>query len=188
MSQPARRQAEESRDSLGRFRPGNAIGKGYGRPKGSYDLLAIARRRAREEGLDLRAELWRVVLVLLRAAQEGDTTAAKLVLDRLAGPVEKGTELSVSVSQITGPVPPPVGDLPAYARELARLAEKFSAPQVAKPEPACDPWAEQLAEAPAAPVEAERPAAEPIPERWLAGGPPSSRWELAPRPSRWFVD
>lgn len=187
----ARRQAEESRDSLGRFRPGNAIGKGYGRPKGSIDLMAVVRRKAREEGLDLRQELWRVVLVLLRAAQEGDVQAGKLLLDRICGPIEKGTELSVSVSQHLGPVPPPTADLPAYAARLAELAQKYGAPLAEQMAPA-EPWG--VGYEPREPeLEPEKAAAEPeqalqLDRSTLPGGPPDPRRaSLAPR-ARFFVD
>jgi len=72
--------ASQPRDSAGRFSPG-VSGNPSGRPKGSGTLArAIRQAYGRDRVLE-------ILEVLRGKALEGDTTAARLYLDRVAGPV-----------------------------------------------------------------------------------------------------
>ena len=73
------------RDRLGRFVNGHP-GLG-GRPR-ALDLRAIAETKAAENDVDLPTALWEVVEGLLDRAKGGDPQAAKVLFDRLVGPVE----------------------------------------------------------------------------------------------------
>ena len=75
------------RDAKGRFIKGRPHPKG-GRPKGSYSLVTIWKRKLAED--PARAE--RLAEAILTHAEEGNGTAIKQVLDRLDGPVTEKTE------------------------------------------------------------------------------------------------
>lgn len=77
------------RASDGRFLPGNPGGPGARRGTRKLDFVAIVRRHARATGIDLRAAVGEVFDALLGQARAGDVQAARLLLDRLCGPVEK---------------------------------------------------------------------------------------------------
>ena len=66
----------------GRFRPGNRCGRGA--PAGPAAAAAALRAEllASVKPADVRA----IVAALVRAAQGGDTTAARVILDRALGP------------------------------------------------------------------------------------------------------
>lgn len=70
------------RDAAGRWLPGHRQG-GPGRPEGSCDLRAIARRWAEQKGTTLADELARVVDAVVEQAQAGDLRAAYLVFKHL---------------------------------------------------------------------------------------------------------
>ena len=80
-----------SRDSRGRFRPG-ASGNPQGRPAGTQTQRAVARIAGEH--------LERIVQRLVEQASEGDVSAAKVLLDRLA-PVLRPVDSPVSLT-LTG--------------------------------------------------------------------------------------
>lgn len=82
----------------GRFLPGNPGGPGGKRGARKLDFVACVRRHARAQGIDLRAAVGQVFDALLGQARAGDVQAARLLLDRLCGPVEKGESSSVAVA------------------------------------------------------------------------------------------
>jgi hypothetical protein len=122
-------EAENKRDQAGRFLPG--CKGGPGRPKGSFDLLALSRKRARAEGIDLRERLWSIVKTLFDLAEGGDVVAARLLLDRFCTPVDQ--PLSLHVQQgiaIAGPpAPETAADLRGYLARLAEVAADLDKPQ-----------------------------------------------------------
>ena len=88
------------RDSRGRFRPGST-GNRRGRPPGN-----ATRREVRDRVGDRLGEL---IDRLMQSALEGDTTAAKLILDRLAP----------SLRPVDAPMTlPPADDAPQTAQAV----------------------------------------------------------------------
>lgn len=75
------------RDAKGRWVKGRPNPRG-GRPKGSYSLVRLWKEKLSKD--PDRAE--RLAEAILRAAEEGNGTAIKQVLDRLDGPVTEKTE------------------------------------------------------------------------------------------------
>jgi len=119
-----RRQPDDNgRDSAtGRFTVGNSGGPG--RPSGALDFMSICRRRAREADLDLEALVWAAARGLFLKASKGDASAAKIILDRTCGLLEKGLELNVDARSVTiGPPVPQGGDFVDYVRKLGEVAE-----------------------------------------------------------------
>lgn len=115
------------RDEKGLFLPGHAV-KSPGRPPGSLDLMAVARKKAREHGVDLEEMLWQVVAGMQVAAMGGDSKAAALLLDRFCGVLAKeaGVQVNVNAGTITnGPPEPTTRDLGAYFGRLGELGGKL---------------------------------------------------------------
>lgn len=90
------------------------------------DLLELCQKRAKLEGYDLEASLWGVVKQMLAQALDGDTQAAKLVLDRFFGPVQKAPqlEMNVELTQSVGPPIPEPDKLKSNLVQLIRLAHE----------------------------------------------------------------
>ena len=83
-----------------RFKPGNKIGPRFkpgksGNPTG-LNKLAAEYKAALEQGLPPEA-LKRVVDAIRLAAESGDMTAAKMVLDRTVGPLADAPKVSVNI-------------------------------------------------------------------------------------------
>lgn len=126
------------RDAKGLFLPGHAV-KSPGRPPGSLDLMAVARKKAREHGVDLEEMLWQVVAGMQVAAMGGDSKAAALLLDRFCGVLEKAAGVEVNINNGTvnnGPPEPTTRELGAY---ITRLGELGEAAMVVELEPKPDP-------------------------------------------------
>lgn len=125
----------EVRDLRGRFLPGH-VGTGglpAGRPPGALDFVAICRQRSRDQGIDLADLLWAVARRLfVRATQgDGDVQAARLIVERLCGAVEKGSGVEVLVDnrQVNvkpGPPIPPTRELGRYLAELADVSKDLA--------------------------------------------------------------
>ena len=102
--QPNRGKPAEGRDPVtGHFAPGNNVNP-KGRPR-RPDIYALVRDHHIEAGgTTLNEKLVQVVQAMLERAMQGDTTAAKLILDRLtdSDPVklEVGVDPSQRVAQI----------------------------------------------------------------------------------------
>jgi hypothetical protein len=89
------------------------------------NIFQACKIRARREGLDLRDMVWQAAKGLYQAALEGDAAAAKILFDRLGGPVEKAPEVQVNVANVAASGPPPpasVGDLSTYVSKLNEVA------------------------------------------------------------------
>ena len=95
------------RNAHGQFLPGHGL-PGPGRPRGLGNLRTIALEHAEAEGVDLQDAIWSVVKSMIEAAQEGDVSAARLLLDRLPESSELAGDTFVQV--ITG-VPRPARDV-----------------------------------------------------------------------------
>lgn len=115
-------QSAIKRGERGKFLPGTKGGPG--RPPGAVDVYRVAKKRAKQEGTDLREMVWEVMREMHAAATiDHDASAAKLFLDRACGPVEKAPEVQVNVAaaiQAGPPAPAEPRELGAY---LARLNE-----------------------------------------------------------------
>lgn len=96
MSTPVQ-QARAGRDGAGRFAPGTS-GNPNGRPRGIDFRAAVV--AARGEGVE--AALVEVFDTLLAAALAGDVQAAKLLLDRLCGPVGEVPAAPLLLQVVTG--------------------------------------------------------------------------------------
>lgn len=94
------------------------------------DIIAIAREAAKRRGSSLKAEVERVLWAQIELAcsgKEGSTAAAKIVLDRLCGPVkENAPHLHLGLHQTLNFAPTmPVGaDLTDYFRRLQEVAKE----------------------------------------------------------------
>lgn len=113
----------------GRFVRGNPGGPGPpSRPVRRRDLYGICVRHAKKAGLDLDALLWAVVRGLFVRASRGDSTAAKLIFDRLCSPVKTVTSspaVSINVGDARedrGPPIPGRGDLGRYMQRLCEVS------------------------------------------------------------------
>lgn len=106
----------------GQFSVGNPGGPG--RPRGKLDFMAICKRRARATKMDLEDAVWEIFEGMLKAAKDGDTSAAKLLLDRMCGLMEKdGPQLAVQINgtdqQVNiGPPVPDDADLGDFVQRL----------------------------------------------------------------------
>ena len=84
------------RDDRGRFVVGHPGGPG--RPK-AIDFRKVVEDAAREEGVDLHERVWAVAQTMFEAAEGGDVAAAKFIVERLCGTLEKGTAVAVQMNQ-----------------------------------------------------------------------------------------
>jgi hypothetical protein len=119
---------DPNRDIHGRFLPGHPGGPGAvkGAPR-KIELVAVCRRKAKQEGRDLEDLLWGVVKGLMVKAGKGNAACGKLILDRFCGMMEKAPEVNVNVDnrQVnagTGPPMPSVGQLQEYFQDLVNLS------------------------------------------------------------------
>lgn len=131
----------DQRGGDGRFLPGHTLGIG-GRPPGSLDLMAVARKKAREHGVDLEEMLWQVVVGMQVAAMGGDSKAAALLLNRFCGVLAKeaGVQVNVNAGTINnGPPEPTTRELGVYINRLHELGGKALTVELEpKPDPVED--------------------------------------------------
>jgi len=120
----------ESRDPsnrdpvTGRLLPGHSIA-GPGRPRGSLDFMVVCRDKAKAAGVSLSDLVWAATRGLAVRAARGDAAAAKVLLDRLCGSVDKGTEVNVDARTVALPsAAPPAddGDFAAWVAGVNRVA------------------------------------------------------------------
>ncbi len=110
------------RGERGKFLPGTKGGPG--RPHGAVDVYRVAKKRAKEEGTDLREMVWQVMKAMHDSATEDrDPAAAKLFLDRSCGPVEKAPEVQVNVATAIQAGPPAPAEPQALGAYLVKLNE-----------------------------------------------------------------
>ena len=109
----------------GRFQPGNP-----GKPKGARHKTTLLAEKLMQDDAE------KIVKAVIDAAQKGDMTAARIVMDRIAparrdNPVsfelpkiDKGTDAAKGMSAILDAVA--AGDMtPSEANEVSRLIETF---------------------------------------------------------------
>ena len=107
----------EQDKATGQFLPGN--NGGSGRPPG-IDVRQAALASAKKAGVDLAQAVGNVLLKMVeQALDHGDVAAAKLVLDRLCGPVEPAP-VQVNIDNRPPPTGPADGD---WASHFAKLIE-----------------------------------------------------------------
>lgn len=105
----------------GKFLPGN--NGGPGRPR-SFDFQAAVRKFAMDKKIDLEKTIGLLLSAMIEEATarngSSSVTAAKLLWDRLCGPVKQSIELE---GEIHAPPMPPMPDgehLPEYLERLRR--------------------------------------------------------------------
>ena len=105
----------DGRDTQGRFTPGNP-----GKPRGAR------RRISRQAEALFQDECAEVARAVLTAAKNGDMSAARLVLERVA-PARKGAAVEIGLPPVHG-----AGDVPrALAALLAAVSEGRVSPEEA---------------------------------------------------------
>ena len=107
----------------GRLLPGHKIA-GPGRPKGSLDFMSVCRTKAREAGVKLSDLVWLATKGLASRAARGDAAAAKVLIDRLCGPIDKALinlELGAGAIPQAPPVTADGTGAPTLAEHLERL-------------------------------------------------------------------
>ena len=109
--------------SNGYFKPGHSIA-GPGRPKGSLDYMSICRTKSKAAGVPLEDLVWAATRGLALRAGRGDAAAAKVLLDRLCGPVDKAlVEIDArSVGLAAGPPIPGGSDFKDWVAGINRVA------------------------------------------------------------------
>lgn len=118
--------AEHKSQKTGKFTKGNPGGPG--RPPGKLNLMAVTVAECKRDGVNLERLSYQVLTAMARKAlRSGDAAAAKLFLDRVAGPIDKVAEVTVAVGiDARGPtVGPPVpggADFRAYIEKLNHVA------------------------------------------------------------------
>lgn len=109
------------RDDRGRWVKGST-GNPNGRPK-RPDFLTCVKRAAEANSETLDDWIMNVGKAIYDAALAGDVSAAKLILDRALGPLEK-QEVNVNVGVgVQGPQPPQGKALSDYVVELGSVLE-----------------------------------------------------------------
>lgn len=109
------------RDDKGRFVKGSPGGPG--RPPGSLNLLTICRQKAEAEGVDLESVLWSAIKAMAKRAIKGDHQTAKILFERLAGPVRQEHDItSATTVHHAGPPEPDGTDLEDYIRKMIEIA------------------------------------------------------------------
>ena len=115
----------------GKFLPGNPGGPG--RPVGSLDLMSICRRKAKASGVELEKLVWAAIKGLALRAAQGNALAAKVLLDRLCGVVEKPSAVAAVQVNVNGgaqentgngPPMPTGGMLGEYIKRLVEVADQ----------------------------------------------------------------
>lgn len=120
--------ATPDRKANGRFLPGHKLA-GPGNAGARVNLAAIAKRKAKEKGLDIEALVWDVLYSMLIMGACGDTKAAKVAFDALGEVEAKGPLVNIDATGTGGRVPqaPPfvaagVDGAPSLGEHMARLA------------------------------------------------------------------
>ncbi len=83
-----RKKPEENRDRKGRFKPGNTVSLGAGRPKGSISLVKILKEKLQEISTTNKKKTVAEVLIdkLISSAIKGNNIKAmKDIIDRIDG-------------------------------------------------------------------------------------------------------
>lgn len=121
---PAIQDASGRDPVTGRFLPG-VSGNPRGRPAG-YDFRKIVRDRSEGTGLPVELAVWRIYQAMVREAVEnGDTQAAKLILDRLCENDPTHLYVTHDGQVAAGPPVPATPDLAAQIEKLAQLGREF---------------------------------------------------------------
>ncbi len=113
-----------NRDQVtGHLLPGHKLrGPGGGQ---RLSFITVVKRKAKAAGMSLDNIIWLTTKGLARRAALGDAAAAKILLDRLCGPVEKGIEVHVDARTAIanqGPPVPRVGEFKDWVLEVNKIA------------------------------------------------------------------
>ena len=119
-----KRKAAKQRGPGRPFKPGQS-GNPAGRPKG-FDFRFAILEYCDKHKVNLHEAMGRVFLAMVNEAENGDVQAAKLVFDRLCGPIEPAPVLAI----IDKRPPPEMGpdeddDWPAYFDKLAEVTRSI---------------------------------------------------------------
>ena len=111
--------ANGDRDEKGHFLVGNPGGPG--RTKGQVDFVTAVKQRAKVEGLTVEEMMGNVGWGLYQEAKDGDAACAKVLLDRVLGPIDKGLEVNVDARSVHvgPPMPDDNRDLASYLTQIA---------------------------------------------------------------------
>ncbi|NNM55852.1 DUF5681 domain-containing protein [Acidocella sp.] len=102
----------------GRFKPGQS-GNPAGKPRGSRHRVTMLAEKLMSDDAEA------IVKAVLDAAQKGDMSAARLVLDRIA-PARKGSVVMLDL--------PPVSDAAGVTQALAAVVQAMAAGEIAPDE------------------------------------------------------
>lgn len=119
--------AEHKDGTSGKFTKGNPGGPG--RPPGRLDLMAVTIAECKRDGVNLERLSYQVLTAMARKAlRSGDSSAGKLFLDRVAGPVDKPGDINIAVgvdarsAPTVGPPVPEGADFGEYLKKLTGVA------------------------------------------------------------------
>ena len=121
----------------GQFKTGHEIrAPGAGRPKGTLNFMKIAREKAKKAKIPLEDLVWLATKGLAMKAARGDAAAAKILLDRMCGSIDKGVEVNVDARTAiaTGPPVPQGGDFEEWVRGINKVAAQQNLLEGATPE------------------------------------------------------
>ena len=111
----------------GRFIPGTKGGPGRKTGSRMINFVVLCEKKAKELNINLEDLVWSVVKRLFVLASQGDVQAAKLILDRICGPVDKLIELnfdnrSLTISTENGDSKFNIGEFSDYLKKLNEVA------------------------------------------------------------------
>ena len=107
------------RTENGQFAPGNKASSG--RAKGP-DFRALVTAKLAEQGLTLEDALWGVWNDLVAGSKAGDTSATRIILDRMCGAVKQAHEVKLDVPKPVTHSAPPDGDWDGYAERFLQVS------------------------------------------------------------------
>lgn len=122
----AKKPKKPDRDEKGLFQPGNSVGALGGRPKGSPDLLTLARAHAEKHGVDHDEAVGELLeMMRLKAIEEKDIHAADSYLKHVFKQAKAAAmDLNIDARTVSiGPEPPRGQKLGAWIERFREVAE-----------------------------------------------------------------
>jgi hypothetical protein len=141
-NQPEDANRHPNRMPDGRFLPGHKL-SGPGNAGRRINVALLARRKAKEYGLDLDTLMWDVVLAMLLKGANGDVSAAALAHKMLGELEPKGPALAIGISTGGGAPEPPAlrarangaPPLDEHLRRLVAIARERGLADIVDAEP-----------------------------------------------------